>query len=67
MKATFNKALNELKIEENRRKYIYDVDEFPFTSLIEIEGEILDIFIDWDGERYLLYLNDVGVELMVEE
>lgn len=66
MKATFNKASRELKIEENRRKYIYDVDEFPFTSLIEIEGEIYDVCLDWDGERHLLFVNDILEELTVE-
>jgi hypothetical protein len=66
MKATFNKASRELKIEENRRKYVYDVDEFPFTSLIEIEGEIYDVFLDWDGERHLLFVNDILEELTVE-
>ena len=66
MKATFNKASRELKIEENRRKYVYDVDELPFTSLIEIEGEIYDVCLDWDGERHLLFVNDILEELTVE-
>lgn len=66
MKARFNEAQGELTIEENRRKYVYDVDEFPFTSLIEIEGEIYDVFLDWDGERHLLFVNDVSEELTVE-